>query len=467
MPLTNYEEVAAYGRMIVYVTQKKWMPPFLATVPEAHFKGEKKLTDQEISLIKQWVDQGMSEGATIVAEPHGKEQDRQEENPFIPDTTLAMPEAFEQYGIYYDQYRAFVIPLNLKEDKWVTGIKFVPGNPLIVRNCSISIDKGDKSKSRDDWDPGLGYFTFGELGFIPFESRWHNWNPISLQPNIPKDNALFLPKNANLIFHIHYGPTGIPRKDSSFVQIKWQEKEPANRLRTAPLIHPFNMKPDSFQVIKDKVTRFYASFTTPTDMELFGIYPHAHWLGKSWEIFATSPDSTQVERLLKIDEWNFHWKQYFEFRKPAFYKKGTTFHVLISYDNTNENLFNPSDPPANMFWGKKMYEEMFLVYFTYSIPQPNQRKEQIVFPIANLQTDTLDLEFQLPKKTIITCEIASFDGKVQHFPFANQSFTKGLHSFSYCLRNLPKGNFVITLYDRKKKILYQDFFLHCPPDFLD
>ncbi len=56
MPLTNYEEVAAYGRMIAYVTREKLMPPSRAVASAAPIVGSRQLTGKEIAQISAWVD---------------------------------------------------------------------------------------------------------------------------------------------------------------------------------------------------------------------------------------------------------------------------------------------------------------------------------------------------------------------------------------------------------------------------
>ena len=45
MPLTTYEEVSAYGRMIQYVTTSKLMPPWYADPSYAHYSNERVLSE--------------------------------------------------------------------------------------------------------------------------------------------------------------------------------------------------------------------------------------------------------------------------------------------------------------------------------------------------------------------------------------------------------------------------------------
>jgi len=43
-------------------------------------------------------------------------------------------------------------------------------------------------------------------------------------------------------------------------------------------------------------------FTIPADVELLAIYPHAHYLGRNLQAFATYPDGTK-KSLIHIPQW--------------------------------------------------------------------------------------------------------------------------------------------------------------------
>ncbi len=62
MAFTNYKEVAAFGRMIQYVTENKLMPPWKADAGYSHLKNYNNLTEAEIEAIKSWVKNGVREG---------------------------------------------------------------------------------------------------------------------------------------------------------------------------------------------------------------------------------------------------------------------------------------------------------------------------------------------------------------------------------------------------------------------
>jgi hypothetical protein len=469
MPLTNYQEVAAYANMIAYVTEKRLMPPWLVEEPVGVFRQEKHLSEEEIFLFRQWMEQGTPKGKPENTSP--SVPDRQKEQEIEePDAVFSMAESFEQYGIYYDQYRVFVIPTDLKEEKWVEAVQFVPGNPRIVRNVTISVDTSDRVFPLDEWDPQYGYFSFGELGIVPMESRWYSWNPGKGATFFPSDYGLYLPPKARLLVHVHYGPTGVPAKDSSSIRLKWSRKIPPRRVQTAAFVNPFEMTNDTFLIRKGEMSRYHASFVVPEDIEVFGIYPHAHFLGKTWEIFAVPPDKKKAALLLRIGEWDFHWKQMFEFLEPKVLRKGTVVHAIATYDNTASNLFNPSDPPRTMHWGKRMYEEMFLVYFTYSVSSGGLANPSPVelLPVApNQSSEELGFSIKIKKKGRYTGRIIHFNGTHQKEIFREVELKPGLFQYSVDLRKMKKGNYVLEITSDRQNEKIRLPFLYLGPHFLD
>ena len=464
MPFTNFEEVSAYASMIKYVTEIKYMPPWKATNTNHSFEGKRGLSDDEINLIKQWVEDGVEEGnpSKTPSSPSFDDTPKFKN----PDVVYSMSEAFEQYGVYYDQFKVFVLPTNLEEDKGVSAIEFIPGNASIVRSCFISIDTSDRVAALDKWDPTYGYFSFGEIGFVPNESRWYTWNPLKTMTVFPNGISKRLPKNAKLLLHIHYGPTGVPLKDSSEVRIQFSNQKSQKNIQNVPLIHSYNMTNASFQIPKKQVIRYHSKFVVPFDMELRALMPHSQLLGNTWEIFMMEPATKKSQVLLKIEDWDFKWKRQFDFSKPVILKKGTVVHALAQYDNTLKNPSNPSDPPHSMTWGKRMFEELFLVYFEF-VPVSDNSLESILFNPSLVVDGSFDFKFLNDRKQKLSLTIMDFEGKASFSIAQNKEFLKGKHSVKIRLKDLKKGNYFVALQDENGDFFNRHIFVNVEKDFLD
>lgn len=464
MPFTNYDEISAYGSMIKYVTEIKYMPPWKATNSNHTFKGERGLSNNEITLIKKWVEGGVKEGNQLKSPTAPTFNDTPKMK--NPDVIFSMSEGFEQYGVYYDQFKVFVLPTNLEEDKIVSAIEFIPGNASIVRSCFISIDTTDRVETLDKWDPTYGYFSFGEIGFVPNESRWYTWAPQKKMTVFPKGFAKRLPKNAKLLLHIHYGPTGVPLKDSSEIRLKFSDEKFNQNIQTVPLIHSYNLTNPPFQIPTDQIIRYHAKFVVPFDMELRGLMPHSHLLGNTWEVFTVEPYSKQSQILLKIEDWDFKWKRQFGFSQPIILKRGTVVHALAQYDNTDKNLSNPSDPTRKMGWGKRMFEEMYLVYFEMT-PIVEKDKVELLFNPSMVLGDEMIFRFFNKKNQILNLQLKDFKNQNVISVFRNKLFSKGMHVEKVLLEGVSKGNYFLEMKNEDGKIMARHIFVNVEEAFFD
>src|ERR1700730_14628217 len=62
LSLISYDDVKKRGALIVTVTKSRYMPPWHAEHGYGEFADERRLTDEQISTIAGWVEQGMAEG---------------------------------------------------------------------------------------------------------------------------------------------------------------------------------------------------------------------------------------------------------------------------------------------------------------------------------------------------------------------------------------------------------------------
>src|SRR6185295_14824673 len=82
----------------------------------------------------------------------------------------------------------------------------------------------------------------------------------------------------------------------------------------------------------------------PIDVNALAIYPHAHYLGKLMESYATLPDGTR-KWLIRIPDWDLNWQAVYRFREPVFLPKGSVLSMRYHYDHSRENVRNPNSPP--------------------------------------------------------------------------------------------------------------------------
>jgi Flp pilus assembly protein TadD len=98
-------------------------------------------------------------------------------------------------------------------------------------------------------------------------------------------------------------------------------------------------------------------FVLPVDVDLMAIYPHAHYLGKDIQAFATLPGGNR-ETLIHIPRWNLNWQAVYRYSEPVRLPKGTIVSLRYTYDNSEQNPLNPNHPPVRVRGGNRSSDEM-------------------------------------------------------------------------------------------------------------
>jgi tetratricopeptide (TPR) repeat protein len=95
----------------------------------------------------------------------------------------------------------------------------------------------------------------------------------------------------------------------------------------------------------------------PMDVQVLAIYPHAHYLGKLMEGYATLPDGTK-KWLIRIPDWDLSWQGVFRLKEPLLLPEGTVVSMRYHYDNSADNVRNPNSPPRTVKGGPRSVDEM-------------------------------------------------------------------------------------------------------------
>jgi len=347
--LTNYEQVSKRAKQIAEVTSARIMPPWKPVPNYGHFSGERRLSDSQVSLLRDWAKSDMPEGDAddlppLPKFPKGWQLGK-------PDMIVKMPRRFALYADGPDLYQHFVIPLGLNQDRLIKAVEVHPGNSKIVHHAHMFLDNTGQARLLDEADPNEGYTRFGGHG-LTSAAYLGGWNPGATPHFFPKGSGRLMPAGGDAVFQIHYHPSGKPEFDQTEIGIYF-----------AP--------PDAQQLIADLVVgntdliipagetdaRFTAEYTTPSNLLLMEIRPHMHLLGKSYQVRGLLPSGEEVP-LIKIDEWDFNWQDSYVFDPLVRLPAGTKIQIQIVYDNSSKNLANPNSPPQTVFFGEESTDEM-------------------------------------------------------------------------------------------------------------
>lgn len=361
MPFTTYEEVAAYGAFIEYVTSIGYMPPWSPDAEYSHFVGERVLSAEEIETISAWVDAGMPEGDP--ADNPGLPDFPDGSQVGEPDLVFSMSEAYTHEGNMEDQYQVFVMPTGFTEDVSVRSLEVRPGNGSIAHHAILGVDIEGTAQDLDAADPGPGYESFGDFGFEAYENFFGGWVPGTQTVVYPEGIGRVIPAGSDLLMQMHYGPSAVEESDQTEVNV-FLTDGPIEREVTTGIMGPWTLG-EPFFIPANQVKTFHGTFTVPVDLSLISIVPHCHLVGISWEVYATGPSGADTIPLISIPAWDFNWQGFFTFPTLTRIPAGYTLHGIATYDNTADNPFNPNDPPQLVMYGDNTGDEMFFVFYDY------------------------------------------------------------------------------------------------------
>ena len=91
--------------------------------------------------------------------------------------------------------------------------------------------------------------------------------------------------------------------------------------------------------------------------EATAVLPHAHYLGRTLEGYAELPDGTK-RPLIRIPQWDFNWQGEYRYKEALHLPAGTTLVMDYRFDNSDQNIANPHDPPQRVRYGPKTVDEM-------------------------------------------------------------------------------------------------------------
>jgi len=351
--LLTYSDAKRHAHQIVDVTQSRIMPPWLPEPQDLKFADELRLSDAQIGLIRRWVEQGEAEGDSRDLPPAPKFVEGWQLGKPDLILTATKPLVLPPQGT--DTYWNFIFRLPIQETKWVKAIEIRPGDKQYVHHANILLDRTGESREREA-EPGAGFggmeIRIESQVFDP-DSHLLFWKPGTVPSVEPDGLALRLDKGTDLILNTHLQPSGKPEIIQPSIGIYFTS-HPATKF---PML--LQLENDVKLDIPAGDKNFVVSddFTLPVDVDLMAIYPHAHYLGKDIQAFATLPDGTK-KTLIHIPHWNLNWQAVYRYAEPVRLPKGTTVSLRYVYDNSDENPMNPNHPPARVLSGNRSSDEM-------------------------------------------------------------------------------------------------------------
>ena len=280
----NYDEVSSMMETILDRVQHQLMPPWHATIPDdkkwGKFIGDLRLPDSEISLLQDWYTNGMPAGNSEDQKPGPQrpEPGAWEIGGGKPEFIFQMAEPYQVPKKKLDEYQYYRVVVNESQDRWIKAVQLRPGNLNVVHHMgALLAPHTDENIS--------GHEQMIQLHGITGESARKIADYVTGDPfnahTYPQDEAIRLPANHDVLFEIHYTPTGQDEQpDQSSMGIVWTDKEPKKEIINQVFTSKKIRIPPGAQHYR--LERYVG---LEHDSIITSVAPHMHFRGKSFTLY--------------------------------------------------------------------------------------------------------------------------------------------------------------------------------------
>jgi hypothetical protein len=359
--LMTYDDVRKRAKEIVKVVGDRTMPPWKAEPPVAEhprFLGDRRLADEQIAMLRAWAESGCPEGDPKDAKPTPSFVDGWRLGE--PDLVVTMPEPYTLAAEGRDVYRAFRVPITVPNGTYITAAEVRPGNRKIVHHVvltTLATKEVEKLEAKEPKGTGPGFMTGLSAPGERLPGQMGIWVPGIDPLALPDGYQMPWPNGREFLIQLHLHPSGKAEQEQTSIGFHFTDKPPTDRLRALILLNKDLDIPPG-----DKQYTLNASRTLERDIDIVGMFPHMHLLGRTVLATATFPDGRSTP-LLSIRDWDFAWQGYYQFTTPLRLPAGTRVDAVFTFDNSAENPSNPSVPPRRVRFGEQTVDEMGAVLF--------------------------------------------------------------------------------------------------------
>jgi len=355
--LLTYADVKKHAEQIAVVTHSGFMPPWLPEAGYGAFAGERRLSEEERRKIGDWVRQGAGEGeASQTPAPPAADADW----PLgPPDLVLEAPEALEVAASGPEVYWNFIFKPGLAATRYVKAVDIHPGDRRLVHHANLMIDRMG-SAHLEETAPGQGFpgmdLTLMRNPFDPDGNLIH-WEPGVVPSAEPEGLEWRLDPGNELVLNTHLRPSGKTEHVRPTIGLYFALQTISQAPTRFPLV--IELEHDGALRIPAGARDFPVSddFRMPMDADILSVYPHAHYLGKLLEAYATLPTGER-RWLIRIPDWDTNWEDVYRYREPVFVPRGSVISMRYHYDNSAANPRNPNNPPRLVEAGNRTTDEM-------------------------------------------------------------------------------------------------------------
>jgi peroxiredoxin len=351
--MNRYPVVRGFAPMIREVLMTKRMPPMQVDPHYNRFENASYISTADVQTLVRWIDAGAPRGDAVV-DPLEREVKPLQTQWQLgePDYIVDVP-AFDVPATGVIDYFNHTIDLPFDEDKWVRAVQFIPGDSRVLHHLLAYVAApdtpvGELAVSEDNVADFLEGYAPGKADATPF----------------PEGTGVFIEKGQKLAMQMHYTPIGVAVTDRTRLGLYFYDEPPQHKYQTHSISH---WAGGVLEIPAGEANhRMNHNYVVREDMMLYALRPHMHYRGKAFRFSAVYPDQS-TEVLLNVPRYDFKWQPTYRITEPKLLPAGTRIIIDGVYDNSAYHPGNP-DPKAVVAGGLQSWDEMFIGYITYTLP---------------------------------------------------------------------------------------------------
>lgn len=370
--LDNYADASAWATASLEAIEERTMPPWLVTEDGScgEFRDSRGLSDEEIAMVRAWVDAGMAEGPPRqdleLPPPAALEGSVTVETPNFQPEIVGGPLA------EFDEYRCFAVDPQLDADAFLTAYNVRPGNEAIVHHVlAFTVDPDAEAEDETQTNAEAMAQSDAEspdrAGWPCFEGAGERVDesslPIAWAPGqgivrYPEGTGLQVGADEVLVLQVHYNladPATIGSTDQTLVDLQFADQVERPGFMDLPdfFIETLFDEEPAFLPPGDPDASFewdlpLGSVATAygfEGVEVWGVLPHMHERGTTINMHVGDGESETCA--VDVQNWDFAWQHLYFYEEPLLIGPNDSIRVRCGYDTSGD-----SDPifPG---WGTK------------------------------------------------------------------------------------------------------------------
>ncbi len=357
MELMSYEDARMYAPLIRDRVANRLMPPYYYDndIGIQELQEDWRLSEEDISTVVAWVDQGSPLGDPADMPPPAElyDADGWSLSPALGPPDIVVPsDPIDVPARGLDLWHRPYAPVGVTEDRCIKGLQVKPaGNAKgVVHHANSTFQLMQEDGSFEGTGDRATEYAMGKLGEI-----------------IPEGVCRIIPAESWVRWDIHMYPGGLGTAAADAVI-------PDNVVELGIWLHPedyeYEYKQDlvSYVFMEGErdlvippngkfVTQGFRSFDHPVRIDSFQPHGHLRLRAAALEIFY--PDTGRTEVISMVSNWSAVWHQshLYEPDVAPLVPAGAVLVMKQWFDNTAANPNNP-DPDQYVDYGQRTADEM-------------------------------------------------------------------------------------------------------------